>query len=572
MSAVKLSVLRLLTVAAAAIAVLCSAPPAFAQLTRVGGSIGVLEPGLTMRGTDTAYDPARDVYLLVVGNGPIYGIFVNGAGIPVTGAFAIMDGSLGWGHFPRARYSRHVFGGTGGFLVTWHHNLGTVNGVFGRTVSIARGVLASPIQQISDGTQGGSWWETGPAMAYSDTSGRFLVAWRTIAYGIQGRFVDSNGTPFGGILPLANPSAGVGHRDPALTWNAATDDFALASTGWNGAGALASFRRVRASDGFVSGQTDFGYSAGTFATAIDVNTWNNQYVLAWSVHPGTKTATFDQNGTYLATSLATGRLGFDQSLGIAFNPASGTFLAVSSDGLSFEVGAVEIRGSGAPNSTVQLVTDGAKLGSFHPMASARVGTNQWDVVYSRDFRGATSQMIATAATGGGQGLPTTLPAPAPTANTGCATSDPFVAIGGGTCFNGGWIPGSASTPAPAPAPTAAPAPAPTTGCTTPDPFVSIGGGTCVSGGWQPGVVSPAPTPTPTATPTSTPAGCSTPDPFVSIGGGTCVGGGWIPGVVAPAPTPAPAPVPSPTPTGCATSDPFVSLGGGMCISGGWWPR
>ena len=382
MSAVKLSVLRLLTVAAGAIAVLCSAAPAFAQLARVGGSIGVLEPGLTMRGTDTAYDPARDVYLLVVGNGPIYGIFVNGAGIPVTGAFAIMDGSLGWGHFPRARYSPHVFGGTGGFLVTWHHNLGNVNGVFGRTVSIARGVLASPIQQISDGTQGGSWWETGPAMAYSDTSGRFLVAWRTIAYGIQGRFVDSNGTPFGGILPLANPSAGVGHRDPALTWNPATDDFALASTGWNGAGALASFRRVRASDGFVSGQTDFGYSAGTFATAIDVNTWNNQYVLAWSVHPGTKTATFDQNGTYLATSFATGRLGFDQSLGIAFNPASGTFLAVSSDGLSFEVGAVEITGSGAPNSTVQLVTDGAKLGSFHPMASARLGTNQWDVVYA----------------------------------------------------------------------------------------------------------------------------------------------------------------------------------------------
>src|SRR5262249_42685737 len=81
-----------------------------------------------------------------------------------------------------------------------------------------------------------------------------------------------------------------------------------------------------------------------------------------------------------------------------------------------------------------------------------------------------------------------------------------------------------------------PAPAPAfNGCLTPDPFVAIGGGTCVNGGWfPPGVVAP-PAPTPTPTPTPAPAGgCLTPDPFVAMGGGTCVNGGWFPpGIGAP---------------------------------------
>ncbi len=223
---------------------------AFAQLSRATGSVPALAPGGTMRGTDTAYDPAHDVFLVVVGNGPIYGVFVNSAGTPVSTGFAVMDGSLGWGHFPRAEYSPHVNNGAGGFLVSWHHNIGPVNYVFARVVSVdTPGFLTSGIQQVSDGQQGGTWWETGPAMAYSTTSHRFLVAWRTIQYGIQGRFVDANGTPIGGVMALENPG---GSRDPAVAWNAATDEFGLISTGWSSTSALAAFRRIRAADGSVS--------------------------------------------------------------------------------------------------------------------------------------------------------------------------------------------------------------------------------------------------------------------------------------------------------------------------------
>jgi hypothetical protein len=72
----------------------------------------------------------------------------------------------------------------------------------------------------------------------------------------------------------------------------------------------------------------------------------------------------------------------------------------------------------------------------------------------------------------------------------CATPDPFVALGGGTCFEGGWyppgyvIPGATLPPPPPPPP---PSPPPTTspGCATPDPFATLGGGTCFKGGWYP---------------------------------------------------------------------------------------
>ncbi len=166
---------------------------------------------------------------------------------------------------------------------------------------------------------------------------------------------------------------------------------------------------------------------------------------------------------------------------------------------------------------------------------------------------------------------------------GCTTPDPFVAFGGGTCVNGGWLfPGTVAIP-PSPSPsTPVSSPTPAT-CVTPDPFVALGGGTCVNGGWFPGVTVVAPLPSPSPSPSSPvpsppPATCATPDPFVALGGGTCLNGGWMPpGMTAvnPSPTPSPtvapsAPLPAPgNPSTCGTPDPFVAFGGGTCVNGGW---
>jgi glucose/arabinose dehydrogenase len=217
------------------------------------------------------------------------------------------------------------------------------------------------------------------------------------------------------------------------------------------------------------------------------------------------------------------------------------------------------------------------------------------------------------------GAPPAAPVAPPTQSpaAGCTTPDPFASMGGGTCYNGGWLPPGIQVPAPDPVapPIAPPAPPvqppvepppatppvtppaepPTSSCVGSDPFAAMGGGTCYNGGWLPpgAYVPPAPpaTPPPTPSPTPTPvtppstptppssASCTTPDPFASMGGGTCWNGGWLPPGIAPPAAPPTAP-PSEPPTappttppsgGCTTPDPFLAMGGGTCRNGGWLP-
>jgi hypothetical protein len=145
------------------------------------------------------------------------------------------------------------------------------------------------------------------------------------------------------------------------------------------------------------------------------------------------------------------------------------------------------------------------------------------------------------------------PKPPDHPSNGCKGRDPFVALGGGTCFNGQWYPptmliagsgATTTTTSPPPAPTPTP-PTPTVpgACVSADPFTFFGGGTCWNGRWLPPGMpvpggapsSPAPTPAP---PTGGPeieqpttgGGCFGTDPFRDIRGllGLCSGGDWRP--------------------------------------------
>jgi hypothetical protein len=208
--------------------------------------------------------------------------------------------------------------------------------------------------------------------------------------------------------------------------------------------------------------------------------------------------------------------------------------------------------------------------------------------------GFSNEVVATL----GTTAPPATTTPSPTAPSSCTTPDPFASLGGGTCHNGGWlapgmpIPGGSSTlavvptaPAPAPSPTASAG-----SCSTSDPFVSMGGGSCYNGGWlPPGIPVPgtssAPATTPVVPTPSAPVAptgatsCASADPFQAMGGGTCYNGGWLPpgmaipggGSALPSPSPAPAPAGPSTAVGCQMPDPFVALGGGTCVSGGWRP-
>lgn len=238
-------------------------------------------------------------------------------------------------------------------------------------------------------------------------------------------------------------------------------------------------------------------------------------------------------------------------------------------------------------SVTDVIDHSAQLGPATPGISA-FGVDAAGELYVLTYGGGRIYRISPS---------TDTPTTPPSSTGQCSTPDPFAEIGGGTCYNGGWLPPGMAPPG-GDAPTTEPPTTPSsTPCVGADPFGAMGGGTCVNGEWlppgHPGIPIAPTTPPPTtpATPpeeppttpptTPPPSACSTPDPFASMGGGTCYNGDWLPpGYPVPegtpptsGPTPPSEPPPSPPPPagGCTTPDPFEVLGGGTCVGGEWLP-
>lgn len=168
----------------------------------------------------------------------------------------------------------------------------------------------------------------------------------------------------------------------------------------------------------------------------------------------------------------------------------------------------------------------------------------------------------------------------------CLTADPFVAIGGGVCVNGGWVPvGHPLVPGGATPPGTGGSSGGSGGASSCVTIMPAPDWVCVVDGWLPpdhplvlagggaGVGSGAPSAGGADT-----GSCTIPDPFAAIGGGACIGGGWVPGnhPLAGAASP-PASGGASGGSGsasaaCMIPDPFVAIGGGVCVNGGWVPR
>jgi len=396
--------IRPLVLVVSAMALLLSPMPAAAQLSRVGNTVPVF--AATTSGTYTAYDPVNDLYLIVQGYGAVLGTFVNSAGQPVTPTFTIHSFADGvtWGLTPALAYSPDVsngVGGQGGFLVTWHNGINAPTSIYGAIVAFeAPGYLVTAPMSISGPPDAyGSNWLSWPVVAYSKTSQQFLVTWSTRDWGIKGRFAGLDGAPIGPVILFENPSS---CRDPSIVWNSATNEFGLMYSAWNNVTAFVGFRKIGI-DGTVGGRTSFGFSVGSFATSIVVNSAND-YVLAWGLQPGTVTTVFDQNGVQIAPdTLATTRLGGDSTLSTAYSSTTDTILTVSSDFSSWEIAALELDHGGVPIGAVMVATDGGipNSGSYYPKTTTRTNSNEWDISYSRNFKESANQIIAS----GGGGTP-----------------------------------------------------------------------------------------------------------------------------------------------------------------------
>jgi hypothetical protein len=423
-----------------------------------------------------------------------------------------------------------------------------------------------------------------PRVVYSQASREFLIAW--IDFGVSTyrhlmRRVALNGQPVGPIIELADTSESQAQQFD-LTWNPLTNEYGVFYVHSPFLRSTLDFARI-AADGTILTKTEVARALRADQLSVAVNSRTGEYILLWWDIDGTFAAEMSASGRVISLGrIDTSPVAVDYT-SLAFNPVSGTFLTTGRS-ITGRLQLRELNQYGAPLSaptkSSQLisgvissppaVSDWRVFGQFNPAGNSNVFNFGSETIGTSSSAGGSQARLGGCvlpdpfiAFGGGVcydggWLPPGVPAPGTTVkySGSCLTPDPFTALGGGSCVNGGWFPPGLFPPSGAP-PESPPTPGPG-GCLTPDPFVALGGGTCVLGGWYPPSATAPPPPPPVS------GGCTTPDPFVALGGGTCVNGGWYPPSVA-------APPPPPVPGGCITPDPFVALGGGTCVNGGWYP-
>ena len=548
---------------------LAGAAPAWAQLSRIGSvtaTVGKDQIGApAIKGTDNAWDPVNDVYLIVGAYGPHFGIFVNRFGIPVTGHFFIKQGG-GGSHFPRARYSPHVNGGQGGFLVTWSEEGPSGQNTLHSRIVAYPGVLVGVENIISDGATP-PWLESGPAIGYSPASQRFYVAWSTYPPGrrVMGRLVGLDGAGIGGIQQL---SSGFG-RDPGVAWNSISNQFGVSFNAETASGTtgFSAFAIVSAVDGSFSRQSFNAINGFTYISDVAYNQFTNRYVMTWWQHLSgggdeTRVAEIDAVGNLVTTGLVTSLFAGYDSLSIAFNIHSGTFALVGLPATD-QVLATELNIRGFRTSALTDVS-GPGLISRYMRVTANTELPEWNTTFNHFYTTALNLIIGTTSTGGGPageygppgGSPPPQPGPAPPPPPpgGCTTPQP---ASDWVCVNGNWLPPSSGGSGTSACPTPQPGPgwicsngnwlppssggSGTSGCTTPQPASDW---VCVNGNWLPGSGGGG----------SGTSGCPTVQPGPDW---VCVNGNWLPGSSGGGGTSA-----------CPTVQPGPDW---VCVNGNWLP-
>jgi hypothetical protein len=552
------------------------APPAAAQPQ---GSGGILVHNGFIRGVDTTYDPSTGGYFVVGGQGHIIGMCVNADGHPISGMMTIND--TGFGAFPRARYSPQI----GGFLVVWGEEVGNPSEVHARVVTCGGGM--GPEQVISGGFN--AWIESGAAIAYSNTSQKFLVAWKSLSPSmLRVVLVDNNGGPASGVVTV---SAGFG-RDPGVAWNPQADEFGVSFSGEDGSTSFSGFVVVPAGNPAAFRRTSFNHFGGGLFTITDLDyvEATGRYLMTWfelSTGAYAKVAQFDAGGNLVSHNVVSSRLGSYDAIAVAYNPVSGSSLLTGLDRSNDAVLGIELNTNGDPGAVNTI--DATFLPARYPRtAASRIGPT-WMNTYSGGPAGQFGGITNFRASGSGGGAPApappppTTPPPPPPPTTDpciCPTIQPGV---GWVCSNGNWLPPGSTTSCGGG--TTPPPPPPGSSCTTiqPDPtWVCDGNGNwlppgstppppgstcttiqpgpnwiCVNGNWLPpdsagGGGTPPPPP-----PTGSPCLTIQPDPTWVCDGN----GNWLPpgSVLLP---------PPPSGSTCTTIQPDWNW---VCVNGNWLP-
>ncbi len=354
-----------------------------------------------VRWPDIGYDSTNGVYLVVTGNGFIQGQFVAPSGAMLGAPFQI--NSTDYAQTPRVSYSAPA----NAFLVTWHATVGNVAVIRGRLIRYGAGAVTGDINISYDAVlPSSSYWEIAPAVTSSTATGEFIVAWTGNYPGsvdIFFRRVASNGTPQGPPTQLS--AGGNWERDPSVAYNAATNEYLVAYTGYTSY-SYVQVVRVQPGTGAVLGQETIGTAGAIYVPEVDYNSLTGKYFVTWyagSPVPGMYGRVVSAGGLPEGSvvPVSTSYFAYDAN-DLAFNHVTGTYLMVTHGG-SIEDAAVEITGAGTPFNQF-IVTNSGGTGNFNPRVVNSMSQPQWMLATSRSFATLSGQFVA-GPSGGGQPAP-----------------------------------------------------------------------------------------------------------------------------------------------------------------------
>jgi hypothetical protein len=391
---------------------------AHAQASRSGNTFSLGGTTAPVRDPDVAFNSIDGTYVAVAGNTFIEAHLMNASGAKVG---AVRVSGADYAAAPRIAFSPHIPGG-GGYLVTWHASLGAFARVRGRIISATGSWLSGEIDIAVNAVDkfSSTNWLKGADVAYSTTSGEFLVTW-TGSYNVANDIYFARVSIGGALLPnpggtFATPVTTTPQDidwDPSVAYNPDADEFYIAYAGWAAAGyGYASGRRVKAGSGaFVGGHQLLATASAVQIPAVTYNTSAHQYLVGW-YHGAAGIYGMVLNGADASPigglRVLSGYYFAYDALDIDYNSPSGQYLLVTY-GKNWEDAAVTILGNGTAYDNGFVATNttdvrplGADLtaeGNFSPRITPSAADKKWLLVTANKFSAVYAQFLGSGAAG-----------------------------------------------------------------------------------------------------------------------------------------------------------------------------
>jgi len=360
--------------------------------------------------TDIAHDPANDVYLLVSGplsdNGRAYGRFVQGDGTVLGPATFPIAVSTAFTQQPRVAYSAAL----GGFLVTWMDVVGRVWGRFVRYTAGGTPAFATG-DFLIDNPAGFARSSTSAAVACAGVKGECLVAWHQNG-GVAGEGsadihavrIGLEGQRLGTEFFLTNDNHW--QTDPAVGYDPAAGIYIVAHTHVPNTSQVW-VHRIAADSGVYLGANVLATADAIYKPEIAFDSATGQFLITYydrTTH--VIYGRFMKSDGTITSNILPFLAGYTarDSNGVAYNPSSGSFMAVS-HGNTFEDVAYEISSAGVPSDPFQVTDVRGPDGSYYPRIAAHSGRSEWMLTASAYFSFTAGQRITTDQ----QGTPTPNP-------------------------------------------------------------------------------------------------------------------------------------------------------------------